>query len=168
ITAGMSGRFCQVFRQDLQTNASFTKNNASPSSVVNIAWVSGNSHDAERDCYYHVNVAHDYVKGVDPSYTGNDIPLVCNVLYTDDECSDTWDFDPVTGQGALQFWAAGVTCPNIASLPTMVYHDSGHSLNDLLYAQHGSTNGMQSKALQEGLADAFAAYITNSPVIGAG
>ena len=41
------------------------KVSAKPGQGVEITWDAARTNDAERDAYYHVNVVHDFIKGVD-------------------------------------------------------------------------------------------------------
>ena len=91
--------------------------------MVNIAW--GNpvpSHDAERDAYYSVNVAHTYIKSLDPTFTGLDYSMPVTVNASTMVCNAFWSFF----SGGVTFFAAGGSCVNSATVPTVVYHEYGH------------------------------------------
>ena len=163
VTSNFTGLYVAIHRQD-GNDADFSRNNVSNPSVLNIAWSGSNSDDAERDAYYHVNVAHDYIKRLDPTYTGNDVPVDCNVNIPDGECSSFWD----APTHSMNFYAERPTCPAIATLPDVIYHEYGHSVNDLLYYSEGASLGMTSGVLQEATADINAAFITDNPVFGDG
>src|SRR5262249_17270443 len=126
VSSKLSGLYCTVSRGS--GNASFSQNANDPS-TVNIAWTGANSQDSERDGYYHVNRVHDYVKTLDPGFIGDDYSMSCSVDITTDVCNAFWD-----GAG-LNFYAAGGGCPNAATMPSVVYHEYGHSVNDNLYHQ---------------------------------
>lgn len=130
-------------------------------STQDFAWSDANSHVAERDGFYHTNVAHTYLKGLDPGFVGNDYEMPCTVNIND-TCNAFWN-----GSG-INFFLAGGGCPNTATMPDVVYHEYGHGVNDNLYEQAGSVFGMQSGALHEGLADVLAAFILDDPVVGKG
>ena len=166
VIAEMSGPYVKVLRENGTTNARFSRNNVTNPTSVPIAWTSSNSLDSERDAYYHVNVAHDFVKSIDPNYTGNDFQIQVHVNDVTDECGSYWVFQgPDEG---LWLNEAGSICPNLATLPDVLYHEYAHSRNDKLYYSLGASLGMENYALQEALADVFAAFITGDPVIGQG
>ncbi len=159
VSAGLAGPFANVHRAD-GTDALFLTGASDPA-TVDIDWNAGNSQDSERDAFYHVNVAHDFAKNVDPAFTGVDyaMPVAVNIA---DVCNAYWD-----GTG-VNFFAAGGGCINTATLPDVVYHEYGHGVNDRLYIQAGQPLGMTNGALHEGLADVNAALIRDDPLIGQG
>jgi Zn-dependent metalloprotease len=154
------GLYCNINRQDGPADASFSTTATDPA-IVDFAWTPANSHDAERDAFYHMNIAHDHAKSVDPGFIGNDymMPGAVNIANT---CNAFWD-----GFG-LNFFAAGGGCPNTGTMPDVIYHEYGHGVNDNLYVQAGSPGGMFNGALHEGMADVNAALIQDSPDVGKG
>ena len=48
----------------------------------------------------------------------------------------------------------------------VVAHEVGHGLNDKIYQQAGSGNGMISGALHEGMADVTGAFLFDDPKVG--
>lgn len=159
VSAQLLGLYCNVNRQDGPADASFGQVAADPS-TLNIAWTTANSHDAERDGFYHVNLAHDHAKSIDPGFTGNDYVMPCAVNINN-TCNAIWD-----GTG-VNFYRAGNGCPNTATMPDVVYHEYGHGVNDNLYAAIGA-GFMSNGALHEGMADVNAALIQDSPEGGKG
>jgi hypothetical protein len=159
ISANLFGLFCNVNRMDGPADAGFAAAAGDPA-TVDIAWTPANSHDAERDAFYHVNLAHDYSKALDPAFTANDYVMPCaiNIANT---CNAFWD-----GTG-VNFFQAGGGCPNTATMPDVVYHEYGHGVNDNLYAAAGASF-MSNGALHEGMADVNAAFIQDSPLGGKG
>jgi len=160
VSANLLGDFCDVNRSDGPADASFSTPATDPA-TVNVAWTTLNSHDAERDAYWNVNIAHDYAKTIDPSFTGNDYSMPCAVNIND-VCNAFWD-----GTG-VNFFAAGGGCPNTGTMPDVIFHEYGHGVNDNLYIQHGSPFGLSNGALHEGLADVNAAMIQDNPDGGKG
>jgi Zn-dependent metalloprotease len=76
-----------------------------------------NATDGERDAFYHGNLAYNYVKSIDPTYTASDHQVTMCVNSVDDECYSYWDgVQIVFGSGYSQ-------CPNMATLPDIVYHE---------------------------------------------
>ncbi len=75
-------------------------------------------------------------------------------------------FDPTNKQ--ISLFAAGttggITCPNMATINDVIYHEWGHGLDDALGRQRGITDG----AFSEGIGDIIASYMTNNPKIGQG
>jgi hypothetical protein len=102
VSANILGDFCNVNRNDGPADASFSTPATDPA-TVNVTWTPANSHDAERDAYWNVNIAHDYAKTIDPSFTGNDYSMPCAVNIAD-VCNAFWD-----GNG-VNFFAAGGGC----------------------------------------------------------
>lgn len=160
VSALLAGPFCNTLRYDAP-RASISTSATNPS-TVDLAWTTMNSHDAERDAFTSVNVAHDYIKTIDPAFDGLDYPMDCEVNITVDACNAFWD-----GAG-VHFFAAGGGCPNMATMTDVVYHEYGHGVNDFAYREGGSPTGMGNGALHEGLADVNAAFILDHPDIGRG
>lgn len=163
LTSGLYGPYCQVVRNDNAPNATFSQS-VNCGTVKNIAWSAGNSKDSERDAFYHVNLAHDWVTGIDPSYHASDYPLTVNVNINTDECEAFWD----QPSNSLNFYLDGPTCPNTASIPDIVWHEYCHSVSYNLYYANGAPNGLVNVTLAEGLADAFSALLGDEPLIGNG
>lgn len=159
LTARFRGSWVDVNRQDA-ADAVFTASVTNPQ-VQDVTWTTTNSHDAERDGYYHTTLAHDHLKAIDPAFTGVDYVMPCavNINAT---CNAYWD-----GTG-INFYLAGGGCPNTASMPSVVYHEYGHGINDQLYVQQGSPSGMINGALHEGLADVYATLLEDTPQVGRG
>ncbi|MCP4709243.1 MAG: M4 family metallopeptidase, partial [Planctomycetes bacterium] len=120
-----------------------------------------NSHPAERDCFYHVNLVHNYITGLDPNFTNIDYSMPC-VVNIDEYCSAFWD-----GYG-INFFTASVGCYNTGQMPSAVYHEYGHGINARFYEQMGSQLGMINGATDEGLADVTSCLIEDMPQVGRG
>ncbi len=159
VSSSLSGPFCQVFN-DIPPAAAFSTPATDPA-TADIAWSSANSSDAERDAFFHVNVAHDFTKSVDPSFTGMDYPVPTRVNINA-TCNAFWD-----GVG-VNFFRMGGGCANTASIADVVYHEYGHGINDQLYVAGGSGGGMYNGALHEGMADVNATLVQDDPDIGKG
>jgi len=164
VTSGLRGRYVNVDRcvNDIcpTSDASFSSSTPNPG-TKNIAWTTSNSQTSERDAYYHVNRAHDWVKAIDPAFTSCDYEMTAYVELTDN-CNAFWDGT------SLNFFSAGSGCPATAQMPDIVYHEYGHAVNDNLYIAHGRPGGMDNFAMQEGLADVNGAFMLDDPVIGNG
>jgi hypothetical protein len=162
VSAALAGAFCDVNRQDGTPDAVFSTPASNPS-TVNIAWTAANSHDAERDGYYHVNVVHDYVRALDPGLTNLDYVALCNVNIAG-SCNAFYD----PGNASVNFYRPGGGCPNMATMPDVIYHEYGHGVNEHVYYMAGQPGGMFNGALHEGMADVQAAMIQDSPDVGKG
>ena len=162
VSAGLLGPWCNVDRQDGVADASVSTLATDPA-TVDIAFGDGNSHDAERDGFFHVNLVHDYVKALDPGADSLDYVTPCyvNINSTCNAYYNTLD-------GSLNFYAAGDGCPNTATMPDVVYHEYGHAVNHEIYTQEGQAEGMINGALHEGMADVLATMILDDPTIGNG
>jgi Zn-dependent metalloprotease len=160
VISRLSGPYCIADRASGQ-NPSFSQTVSNPA-TVNIAWTPGNSLDSERDVFYHVNRVHDFAKSIDPAFIRDDYAMLCTVGITAGVCNSFWD------GGGLNFYAAGGGCPDMATLPDLIYHEYGHSINDELYKQTGAPVGMLNGTLHEGMADVNAAFLTDDPIIGQG
>lgn len=159
LSAKIEGKYAKVTRADA-TSASFSAT-VQNGQQINIVWNDANSTTSERDAYFHTNIAHAFIKSIDPAFTGVDysMPVKVNINQT---CNAFWD-----GQG-LNFFRAGGGCRNTAEVPSVVYHEYGHGINDMQYLGQGVLDGMTNGALHEGLADVNAALLTDDPVIGRG
>jgi len=159
LSAELRGPWVNVNRQDAG-DASFSTT-INPGDSINIYWNTNNSHDAERDAFYHVNVIHNFITDLDPTltYLNYSMPCAVNINST---CNAYWD-----GTG-INFFAAGGGCPNTGQMPSVIYHEYGHGINDKLYQQAGSGFGMINGATHEGMADVIAALIEDDPGVGRG
>jgi hypothetical protein len=156
ITAQLSGPFVNVDRWD-GGDASFS---SSSSGSLNIDWTSI-SQPQERDAYYHTIVVHDYIKYVDPSFTGMDFQLPCSINVAG-SCNAYWD------GSSINFYAAGGGCPNIAQMPTVVYHEYGHGITENFYYPVNLPYWDETGGMHEGWSDFIANCITDQPLEGRG
>ena len=107
---------------------------------------------AEANAYRCIQDFRDYVKGIDPSDTHFDFPVVANVNIGS-ACNAYYN------GSSINFYSAGGGCANTA-YSTVVAHEEGHWANDL----YGSYNGWD--GFGEGNADVFAMYIYDTPIVG--
>jgi Zn-dependent metalloprotease len=134
---------------------------ASQGDSLQLTWSDENSSIIERDPFYHCQVVHDFIKGLDPDLTVMDFQMqvninvagTCNAFY------QPWDH-------SLNFYRDGGGCPNIAQIGDVAYHEWGHGLTDLQYEAGGS--GGPNGAMDEGFSDFLACIITNQSLIGRG
>lgn len=68
------------------------------------------------------------------------------------------------GDAYIRLLSAGQSCPNMAFVNDIIYHEWGHGLND----HTGKRLGIYDTSFSEGVGDITAAFITEDPVIGRG
>ena len=158
-TARLEGPFVNVNRQN-GPDAEIT-GTVSTASDLTILWDDSNSHPAERVAFYHANIIHDFITTLDPGFTRISYSMPCAVNINDN-CNAFWN-----GTG-INFFIAGGGCPNTAQMPSVVYHEYGHGINDKLYEQAGSPFGMINGATHEGMADVASVMLEDVPNIGRG
>jgi hypothetical protein len=129
-----------------------------PGDTIRFTWLNTNSRPDERNCYYHTNVVHDYMKAIDPDFTDLDFPMTCNVNLNE-TCNAHYD----PSESSINFYMLGGNCSNTGEIADVIYHEYGHGVSDYLYRPL-SPSGAQ----HEGWSDYIAATITNQPLIGRG
>jgi Zn-dependent metalloprotease len=123
---------------------------------VDLLFDGSKAQTAERDAYYHVMVAHDYIQGIEPGFNLLDYPMPITVNI-DRTCNAMWD-----GEG-VNFYREGNGCINTARMADVVYHEYGHGITDVVYRPFNASG-----AMAEGFSDYFAATIGDEPRIGIG
>jgi hypothetical protein len=115
---------------------------------------------AQSNAYLWVNRTHDWLKQLSPTNalidfqakTNTNLTGACNAYYS-----------VIGGTQSINFFRAGSTggntCPNMA-YSSVVAHELGHWLND----EFGTGNG--SDGMGEGMADTYATYQLDNPVVG--
>ncbi len=155
----LEGPWVNVNRQDgPDAEISGTLN---PGLDLALKWDDSNSHPAERDAFFHVNIVHNFIITLDTNFTGVNYSMPC-AININDNCNAFWD-----GVG-INFFIEGGGCPNTGQMPSVVYHEYGHGINDRHYIQAGSPFGMINGATHEGMADVTAAMIEDVPNVGRG
>lgn len=127
----------------------------------NIIFDNTNSTIQERTAYYAVNMIHNHLKSVFPTFTGLDSPLETNV----DEQGSCNAFFSGGFSPSINFYAEGGGCHATAKIPDVAYHEYGHAINN---ARYNSGLGMSNGAMNEGFADVWALSLTETPVLGFG
>ena len=69
VTSQNRGRYVRVRRNNITAE---TTDLAAPWDPADIYWDASNTTTSERDCYYHTNVVHAWVKAIDPDWTSMD------------------------------------------------------------------------------------------------
>ncbi|MEM8558665.1 MAG: T9SS type A sorting domain-containing protein [Bacteroidota bacterium] len=166
ISAELSGPFINANNQQgADASLSFAFDPAQDD-VPTVSWTDDNSTAAERMVVYHTNIIHTFNKVLDPNFVGLDyeMPAAVNI---NDQCNASWN-----GVG-MNFFRAGGPCPNTGQMPSVIYHEYGHGINQTQYdqADDGLVNGstrMFNRALNEGMADVQSNLLEDNPVIGSG
>jgi len=157
ITAEFLGHWVDVDR--------YTGTDASHSGTITdgvpytIDWNSSNSLDSERDVFAYVNREHDWLKAIDPAFTGVDYQMTANVERTDLYCPGNawWDGSTIN----LCYEASGYG--NTGRMGDVVYHEYGHGITDFLYGANDPPSDVH-----EANSDAVANYLTRSSIMGLG
>jgi hypothetical protein len=154
VTSILSGPYGRV--DDQSGPDPLFQGTATPGVPFSVQWDDGNSQAAERDAFYHVMVEHDYIRVIEPGFTGADYEMPINVNLNE-TCNAYWD------GYSVNFFLAGGGCANTGQIADVVYHEYGHGMNQFTYAP-SSPSGSEG----EGFSDFIAATITNQPLIGRG
>lgn len=156
ITARLNGLYVNVLNYQ-GAEGSYT-GAITPGDTLRFTWATANARADERNCFYQVNVVHDYIKAIDPDFIDLDFPMVCNVNLN--ETCNAY-YDPT--ESSINFFANGDGCSNTGEIADVIYHEYGHGITD-----HQYRPSAPSDAQHEGWSDYLAATITNQPLIGRG
>ncbi len=164
VTARLSSPWLDV-RNANGPNADYS-GTVDPGDTLDILWDDNNSLASERDSYFHGTFVYNFLKTLDPNMTAMDYSMPCSVNIGPENpiwpCNAFWD-----GVG-INFFNAGGGCPDIGQMPSVVYHEYGHGVNDRLFQQAGAQFGMINGATHEGIADVLSAMVEDVPNIGRG
>lgn len=124
-----------------------------------IDWTDSNSLASERDVYAYVNFEHDWLKQIDPGFTGVDYCMTANVERTDLYCPGNawWDGTAIN----LCYSASGYG--NTGRMGDVVFHEYGHAITDFLYGAIDPPSDVD-----EANSDVIANYLTRESIIGIG
>ncbi|NNF06778.1 MAG: hypothetical protein HKN21_08455, partial [Candidatus Eisenbacteria bacterium] len=117
----------------------------------------GNSLPQDRTAYYWSMVSLDYIKNIEPDFTGLDYEMPIVTDLANQECNAFWN-----GIGTT-FYPAGPNCANTAMIPSVVIHEYGHGVTDLQYRPFAPSG-----AMHEGFSDYLSATVLNDPIVGHG
>jgi hypothetical protein len=162
VTAQILGPFVNVNRASGQgADASFS-GTATPGTPLQISWTNTNSRQDERTVFWHGNRVHDFVKGLDASFTELDYAMPSSVGNTGGICPGNawWD-----GTG-MNYCNAGGSYSNTGELGNVVYHEYGHGVTQEVYTKHGAAEPVGD--MHEGNSDIIANYLDRNSVIGLG
>ncbi|MBM2814976.1 MAG: hypothetical protein HW421_1738 [Ignavibacteria bacterium] len=164
VNAKLEGPYCKIITNGRQP-ANFD-GSLEPSNTFTVFWNDNNSHRYERIQFFHTNYIHDFMKKLDP-----------NMTCLDKQVQVLIGFQPENGDSLPNAFSNGDTimflnCQNdsfrLADGPGVLYHEYGHSINTLFYAEKGIADGMANSACQEGIADVTAAMMLDEPRVGVG
>ncbi len=133
-----------------------------PGTPLNIVWDDNNSLRYERILFYHVNRVRELWKEVDPSLTVMDRPMYLTLDYSPSQANAFSNDDSIT------FLALSDNATLMADGPSVLYHEYGHSLNNLLYQSLGRPDGMINPACHEGTADVASCLLLDESRVGVG
>lgn len=124
-----------------------------------IDWNSGNSLHSERDVFAYVNREHDWLKAIDPSFTGMDYEMIATIERTDYYCPGNawWD------GSSINFCKESTSYGNTGRMAAVVYHEYGHGITDFLYGPNDPPGDMH-----EANSDIVANFLTRESIIGLG
>ncbi|MEQ9427069.1 MAG: T9SS type A sorting domain-containing protein [Cyclobacteriaceae bacterium] len=159
VTAKLEGPYVRVIKLD-GGPATFVEKFPADDSI-NISWTDLNSHKDERNAFYHTNIAHDSIKGIDPEATYVDYAVPVRVR-RGGVCGPNSD-----GIGIF-YDKVGGGCVSGTSIANVNYHEYAHVVNHQLYRSIGRTQGMQNQVLNEATADIFGCLMVNDPVFAPG
>jgi len=159
VTTLLRGPYARIFRRDApdaRIEALVVQGD-----TLRMKWDDSNSHPAERNAFHHTNLAHAYVKWLDPQFTGMDYQMPVSVN-NNGNCNASWN-----GTG-MAFLSAGGGCANTGQMASVIYHEYGHGINQKIYQENGSSRGMLNDAANEGTADVNAAMMEDENRVGRG
>lgn len=166
IRDSLSSRWAHVSYYD-KDNIGYT-GTATPGADLVINWDDNNSDLKLRTVFYHATFVHDFIKNIDPTFTGMDHQIQVT-LYNDPYgyyTSPNASSDPSVGD--ISYWVVGDDSQNLSESPSVLYHEYGHSIAGRFYIQHGVPEGLNNSTVHETFADLNSAFILDSPYIGLG
>jgi hypothetical protein len=155
ILAALSGPFADV-RNDSGPDAGIRREGM-PGVPNSLDWDDTNSWPSERNGFYHTVVVHDYMKQIDPGFTGLDYSMPVHVN-ENQTCNAFWD------GFATNFFRSGGGCANTGNIADVIYHEYGHGVTDFQYRPFPQPSG----AMHEGFSDYIANSMTDQPLVGRG
>ncbi len=111
------------------------------------------------NAYYHVNRVHDFMKLQLPTFTGLDFSLRTNVDIGGGTCNAFYSGN------SINFFAEGGGCKSFAEIGDIIYHEYGHAISDMFYADQGAST-IFNGALNEGNSDVWGMGISKDSILG--
>lgn len=174
VIARMSGKFSRARRADttlsVNNKPAFINTSFPTSADINIHWDNTNSVPAERNAFYHMNIVHNFIRGIDASsdLSNVDTPIQALVNISPmtsgqggDTCNANWNGT------RFNFFNESFLCANTATIADVVYHEYGHAVNQYYYIKR-SGQPMTNGALGEGTSDILSNMLRDDPRIGIG
>jgi len=126
---------------------------------LSLRWDDANSTFAQRDAFYHVARAREFVRALDPGPALEPLDRQLQVRVDDPSggCNAYWSGT------RINFYAEGSGCVSSARIADVVYHEYGHAVSEYCYEPYPIPGDMN-----EGFSDYFATSLTNQPNIGNG
>ncbi len=130
--------------------------------TLQVNWNTGNSENDERTCFYHTNIVHNYIRGLDPGPTLDDIDYQYPVTVgnTGGLCPGNAWYDFI----GINFCVGDPSFGNTGELSDVIYHEYGHGITHRIYDSQASPPG----DLHEGNSDVVANLLTDESIIGLG
>ncbi len=160
VSASFDGPYA-VVRPSGRTSGSYT-GAVEPGTPLSIVWDDNNSLRYERILFYHINRVRQLWKELDPALTAMDRPMYLTLDYSPSQANAYSNDDSIT------FLALSDNSVLMADGPSVLYHEYGHSLNNLLYQALGRPDGMINPACHEGTADVAACLLLDESRVGVG
>jgi Zn-dependent metalloprotease len=157
ITAEFRGPYLNVNRAT-GTDASHS-GTITPGTPYTIDWSSSNSLASERDAFAYANKIHDWVKAMDPAFTGLDYEMICAIERTDGYCPGNAWWDGTN----INFCAQTTSYGNTARMADVVFHEYTHGITDKMYGANDPPGDVH-----EGNSDTGAILLTRESKIGLG
>jgi len=154
----LEGAWCKIVNDGSSSTPSMTVsvNDGAP----NVLSIDGDANIIERSAYNNVNVIHDYMKSILPSFAGMDWKLPTNVEITPHECNAFYN------GSSINFYTDNVDCYSLAQVNDVVFHEYGHGINYEFYNENFMN--FQNGAMGEGYADVWGYAEFEDPLLGDG
>ncbi len=160
VTVKYLGPWCNSRNNDGTNYGITTTLNAASGNQVLLNPSAVTATTAQANVHLWVSRVHDWLKGINPADTAPDFQARSNANLAG-ACNAYYSVSPPPP--SINFFTAGtipgLSCVNMA-YSSVVAHELGHWLND----QYSSGNG--SNGIGEGLADTYAMYLLDTPIVG--
>ncbi len=117
----------------------------------------------ELNVFYHMGIARNSIKGIDPSFSGVDYQMPAVVRVGNGYSNAYFD-----GLGLNFGEGDGITFRNLAQFADVIYHEFAHAVTHRIYPDDLLPYSGETGAMDEAWSDYFACTITNEPMIGEG
>ncbi len=151
ITGTLSGKFTKV--SCFNSSTSSISNSIQPG-IDNNLNIDNSTSLRERNAYYYLNLARQYLLDVDPAISSYISDNYINIeLYY-----NTVKANASSNGETLKFVGLGDASVKTLNVPDVLFHEYGHSINYFLYYVLGNSYyGMENTACNEALADVYSA-----------